>query len=55
MKKPKRQPSNPAGRHGKPIILPETTFEDAIKKVLATPPPPKEAKKKSASKKRATS
>jgi len=25
---------NPAGRHGKPIILPPTTFEDAVKKIL---------------------
>ena len=37
---------NPAGRHGKPIILPPTTFEDAVKKMLATPVPPKEDKPK---------
>jgi hypothetical protein len=30
---------NPAGRHGKPIILPPTTFEDAVKKALNTPAP----------------
>ena len=44
---------NPAGRAGKPIILPPTTFEDAVKKMLETPAPPKEEKlKKKTSKKR---
>jgi hypothetical protein len=43
---------NPAGRHGKPIILPPTTFEDAVKKMLNTPVPSKEAKPKKTTKKR---
>jgi hypothetical protein len=45
---------NPTGRRGKPIILPPTTFEDAVKKMLNTPVPhDKENKpKKKASKKR---
>jgi hypothetical protein len=48
-----KQASNPQGRRGKPIILPPTTFEDAVKKALSTPVPSKEAKpKKKASKKR---
>jgi hypothetical protein len=37
---------NPAGRTGKPIILPPTTFEDAVKKMLNTPAPPKEDRPK---------
>jgi hypothetical protein len=37
---------NPAGRHGKPIVLPPTSFEDAVKKMLNTPAPPKEEKPK---------
>jgi hypothetical protein len=49
----KRNTPNPAGRTGKPIILPPTTFEDAVKKMLKTPAPPKEAKpKKKTTKKR---
>lgn len=45
---------NPHGKHGKPIILPPTTFEDAVKKMLNTPAPhAKESKpKKKATKKR---
>jgi hypothetical protein len=43
---------NPAGRAGKPIILPTTTFEDAVKKMLNTPVPPKEDKPKKTTKKR---
>jgi hypothetical protein len=50
--KPVRGP-NPAGRHGKPIVLPPTTFEQAVKKMLVTAPPIKEEKpKKHPSKKR---
>jgi hypothetical protein len=30
---------NPSGRAGKPIILPPTTFEDAVKKMLNAPAP----------------
>ena len=54
MKETKRQP-NPAGRHGKPIVLPPTTFEEAVKKMLNTPAPHTREdgpKKKTASKKR---
>ena len=49
-----KQVPNPAGRTGKPIILPPTTFENAVKKMLNTPAPhEKEHKvKKKASKKR---
>ena len=43
---------NPAGRAGKPIILPPTTFEDAVKKMLNTPAPKEDKPKKKASKKR---
>jgi hypothetical protein len=42
----KTKSPNPSGRHGKPIILPPTTFEDAVKKMLSTPAPPKENKPK---------
>jgi hypothetical protein len=45
---------NPAGRAGKPIILPPTTFEDAVKKALNTPSPhDKQSKPKKTTKKRA--
>jgi hypothetical protein len=44
MKQPKKQP-NAAGRTGKPIVLPPTTFEDAVKKMLSTPAPSKAPKK----------
>jgi hypothetical protein len=49
----KTKTPNPAGRRGKPIVLPPTTFEDAVKKMLNTPAPPKEQKqqKKAAPKK----
>jgi hypothetical protein len=46
---------NPAGKHGKPFTLAPMKFDDALRKILASPPEPKrEAKptKKKASKKR---
>jgi len=43
---------NPAGRAGKPIILPPTTFEDAVKKMLNTPAPKEDQPKKKSTKKR---
>jgi hypothetical protein len=53
--KPKQHSPNPTGRTGKPIILPPTTFEDAVKKMLNTPAPDdKESKQKKATKKRAS-
>ena len=45
---------NPAGRTGKPIILPPTSFEDTVKKMLTTPAPhDKHSKPKKTTKKRA--
>jgi hypothetical protein len=53
MRSVKRTP-NPTGRHGKPIILPPSTFEDAVKKAISTPTPkhipPKKKKTKKGSK-----
>jgi len=49
-----RHNPNPSGRAGKPIILPPTTFEDAVKKMLNTPAPPKEDKPKKTTKKKPT-
>ena len=46
---------NPAGREGKPFSLAPLSFEQALRKILASPPEPKrEAKptKKKAGKKR---
>lgn len=53
----KKQATNPTGKNGKPITLPPISFEDAVRKMLATQPPkgePKAAKptKKSTAKKR---
>jgi hypothetical protein len=48
----KTRAPNPAGRHGKPIILPPTTFEDAVKKMLSTPAPKEDKPKKKTTKKR---
>jgi len=45
VKQAKHNP-NPHGKHGKPIVLPPTTFEDAVKKMLNTPAPIKEDKPK---------
>jgi hypothetical protein len=53
VKTTKKNP-NPHGKHGKPIILPPTTFEDAVKKMLNTPAPSKQAPKKT-TKRKATS
>ena len=33
--------ANPAGRHGKHIVVLPTTFEHAVQKMLNTPAPPK--------------
>lgn len=40
----KEAPTNPAGKHGKPITLAPLTFEEAVKKMLSTPPPKPEPK-----------
>jgi len=37
--RPAKAVTNPAGRTGKPIILPPTTFDDAVKRIVATPLP----------------
>ena len=42
---------NPAGKHGKPIMLGDMSFEEAVKKMLGTQPPPKEIKRAKSSKK----
>jgi len=52
MSKTRHNP-NPKGKAGNPITLPPITFEEAVKKMLATPPPPpepKEAKKQTVKK-----
>jgi len=49
--KQQRNP-NPAGRTGKPITLPPTTFEDAVKKMLNTPAPKEDKPRKTAKKRR---
>lgn len=38
--------TNPAGKHGKPFTLAPHSFDDAIRKILATPPEPKADKSK---------
>ena len=49
---------NPAGREGKPISLAPYSFDDALRKILASPPgpkpdkPPKREKKATAKKPR---
>lgn len=40
----KTEPPNPNGKHGKPITLAPMKFDDALKKMLATPPPEKPTK-----------
>jgi hypothetical protein len=35
---------NPAGKHGKPFTLAPHSFDDALRKILATPPEPKHEK-----------
>lgn len=49
----KKQSSNPTGKNGKPIILAPMTFDEAVRKMLATQPPkdePKETKKQATKK-----
>jgi len=41
---------NPAGRRGKPIIVPNMNLDDALRKILAVPPEPKTTKKTSSKK-----
>ena len=36
----KNRTSNPTGKNGKPIIVAPLTFDEAVRKMLATPPPP---------------
>jgi hypothetical protein len=52
MKTSNSKAPNPNGKHGKPIVLPPTTFEDAVKKMLTTPSPESKPKKKPASPKK---
>jgi len=55
MREMKETNPNPAGKAGKPFTLAPVKFDDAIRKILATPPEPKNAKpekkKKTATKK----
>jgi hypothetical protein len=37
---------NPKGREGKPIVLPEMSFDEAVRKMLSTQPPKIEPKAK---------
>jgi hypothetical protein len=50
----KSQPTNPTGKNGKPITLAPMSFDEAVRKMLATEPPKSEPKptKKPASRKR---
>lgn len=41
----KPKPPNPTGKEGKPITLAPMTFEEAVRKMLATEPPKDEPKK----------
>lgn len=52
MKKEQHNP-NPNGKAGNPITLPPMSFDEAVRKMLATEPPksePKEAKKRAVKK-----
>lgn len=40
----KEQKKNPTGKNGKPITLPPISFEDAVRKMLATEPQKAERK-----------
>ncbi len=42
----KREIPNPNGRAGKPIIVPNMSLDDALKKILAAPPESKPEKPK---------
>ena len=41
----KAQPTNPTGKNGKPITLAPLSFDEAVRKMLATPPPKTQPKK----------
>lgn len=41
----KREIPNPAGRAGKPIIVPNMSLDSALRKILTAPPEPKPKKK----------
>jgi hypothetical protein len=43
---PSKSSPNPAGSKGKPFTLAPHSFEDALRKILATPPEPKPDKAK---------
>lgn len=44
LKMKKADVPNPAGKAGKPIIVPQMNLDDALKKILSASPVPKEAK-----------
>jgi hypothetical protein len=47
----KPQSPNPAGREGKPFTLAPMKFDDALRKILASPPEAKPERKKAQPKK----
>jgi hypothetical protein len=50
----KRKASNPAGREGKPISLYPHSFDEVVRKMLATPPPKADLKPERKTPKKAT-